>query len=182
MEKRFFKTSCALIFIFILLISCKERQRVGINEALYYAENIKPIKDSIIKSKYYNSQLVVCSLKKIKGFNRMTLSYPSTPYLIHNKYYYKSFEGVNVLFINYYDTVIDFHSKEEIQDLIDNNIVTFEGPLQNLDPPFLRFVFCQNNYNNITCFDNIMQDSLDQKCLEEDRTYNEMMFYPTCEH
>ena len=158
----------------------KKEEPRNISEALYFAENIKPIKDSIVKSKFYNTQLIVCSLKKLCGFNMVTLAYPSIPYLINSSYDYRSIEGVNVLFIDYNDTVIDRRKKEEIQHLINSNVVTLEGRVQNLDPPFLRFIFCQDNYNNITCYDNIMQDSLDRKCLEEGKTYNEMMFYPKC--
>jgi len=167
-----------LIFtISIFLTSCKKEVKNNLTETIYFIENIESIKDSIIKLKTYHVKLAICSLKKINGFNEVTITTPNIPYFIENKFAYKNINGTNVLFIDYNEKV---SNKKILKNILSNNIVTFEGNSKYIDPPFLKFVFCENDYKRIKCFDNIMQNNIQRECLQKRIIYNDSLFYPKC--
>ncbi|MNK21286.1 hypothetical protein D3C87_395400 [compost metagenome] len=175
MEKKLFYTAYALI-VFMVLASCENKS--NISQAIYFVENIQPIKDSVSKSGTYDIKLIVCSLKKADQHNLVILSIPDTPYLVKNKCQYKKIDGTDILFIDYDEEIVP---ADIPKDLLEKNLIRLDGKSKNTDPPFLKFVFCKNDFSSVRCFDNMMQDSLSYKLMKEKKTYSDKLFFPKCQ-
>ena len=173
--KKLFYTGCTLI-VFMVLAGCENKS--NLSQAIYFVENIQPIKDSISKSKTYDIKLIVCSLKKIDQHNMVTLSIPDTPYLVNNKCQYKNIDGTDILFIDYNEEIVP---TDVPKNLLAKNLIRLHGKSKNTDAPFLKFVFCKNDFSSVRCFDNMMQDSLSYKLMKEKKTYSDKLFFPKCQ-
>ncbi|WP_291142265.1 hypothetical protein [Flavobacterium sp. UBA7680] len=172
------KIICVLFtfLISIVFISC-ETKKSNLEESVYYVENIKPIQDSIFKLKTYGAKLAVCSLKKTSSHTIINLSVPDTPYKIHTNYKYKKIQGVNILFVNYDEKLIN---QEIPKQLIKDKILAFNGP-ENNEPPYLEFIFCPNDISSIKCFNNIQLDDFDQEFRKNKKIFNEDMLVRKCD-
>ena len=174
MEKKLFYTAWKLIAL-LLLTSCANKS--DLNQSIYFVENIKQIQDSIVKLKSYKAKVIICSLKKTSNHTVLTLSVPEIPYVVKVNYKYKLVKGVPVLFVNYNEK----RTNQEIpKQLIEENILTFDGEYNNTEAPYLEFVFCENDFNKIKCFDHIMLDDLDQEYRKKGKVFNEDMLVEKC--
>ncbi|MFC4476484.1 hypothetical protein [Flavobacterium chungangensis] len=174
MEKKFFNVAISLI-VFLLFTNCEKKS--NLEESVYFVENIKQIEDSIVKLKTYSAELVICSLRKTPHHAIITLAIYDKPYLVETGYKYREIQGVHVLFL---DPNEKLTNREIPKELLKKNIIKFDGQSYNFDPPYYEFIFCENDFSSIKCFDNIMIDDIMQEYRKKRKAFSEDMLGEKC--
>ncbi len=144
----------------------------------YYIQEIEPIKDSINKMQNYNVKFITISLREKKNYNHLTIEVPNIPYFVICNFEYRKINGVDVLLIDYRDTIIRNTNKELVKHLVENNVITFKGKAMLLHPPYLDFVFCKNDISRVKCFP--IEDTTGENNYENEQHYDERDYYPDC--
>ena len=150
--------------------------------------------DSLQKIKIYNVDLLICSYSQDSEYGKLTFENPMNAYSIGTPFYdYKRIYDIDILFIDYSETdkLSEFEQEDffknssksenyqKIKHLVENGIITFGQQFTNY--PFYTFVFCNRNNNQIKCFDNIMESKAFYEAYQNNKKYNESIFYPNCD-
>ena len=187
------KASQFLISAFLLIsIACSksEKKQIQKNSDVENLANFvvdsKIIRDSIKKLKENNWELIICSQKKTKNNTVIELTPPCDTFYIQHEYYYKSIDGLNIIFYNYSKPLININAQNGMESLIRKKAVKFEksNTLCCLMPLYY-FAFCNEKSEKIICFDYTM---INEKELEiitgnaKGLTLRnlESSFYPEC--
>jgi hypothetical protein len=121
-----------------------------------FVTNSKLMCDSIKKMKSYKISLLICTQTKTEKSTVITLTESCIPLHIGHQYYYKSIDGVPIVFYDYTKPLIEKEVQSNMQDLINKKIVKIE-PNNNWTcciPWFCKFAFCNDNPKEIKSFKN----------------------------
>ena len=129
------------------------------------------------KYKSYNGKLVLCSLRKTPHHAIITLCILKTPYQVETGYKYTKIQGVHVLFLDPHEKLTN---PEVPKEFLKENIIIFDGTSYNFHPPYYEFIFCENDFSSIKCFNNIMIDDIRQEYLKNKKTFNEDVLGEKC--
>lgn len=142
----------------------------------------KVISDSI--GKFNNWKLLICTKQEIGKNSVLSIEATCTPFYVSNDfdYYYKSINGVNVIFCDFSKPLTDKSNQKEFNQLVRNEIVKIGHSNRTCcNMPTYYFAFCSENPEEIACYDN--------KMLNEKREENyklkihkapEFDFFPKC--
>ncbi|MEG0916074.1 MAG: hypothetical protein RSF68_03580 [Myroides sp.] len=181
------------VIVLLFFLSCN-LEKSNFEKAMQYSETMKVITDSLLKIKTYNVDLLICSYSNDSEYSKLMFENPGSTYSISMPFYdYKRISGIDILFVDYYETEkskvfekVTFSNEEikgrnyhKIQHLVKNGKITFGKKFTNY--PFYKFVFCNKNKDQIKCFDNLMESNAYNKSYKEGKVYKENIFYPVCE-
>jgi hypothetical protein len=178
-----------LINIFFFFSCDKEKPRSVFENAIELTKSNEVIKDSLRSFKTRGINFVVCFIETkdkndILSFN--LVHEPKKKFYTLNvdrNFEIETIEDVDVLYLNFGDTLI--HSTKKIdkktKELLDKNIITFNGVNRFIDCDFVEFVFCKKDRNNFTYFNNRMESEEQIKRQKNNKPYFRESFYPECE-
>jgi hypothetical protein len=144
----------------------------------------KIIRDSIKKLKSDNWEFIICTQRKIKNNTIIKLTPPCDTFYIQHEYYYKSIDGLNIIFYDYSKPLTNKNVQKGLENLIRKKVVKIEkSDMACCQMPFFYFAFCNENPEIISCFDyKMMRVREAQYLIEHNKSIRnlESSFYPKC--
>ena len=133
----------------------KQIQKISEIENLSnFVRHSKTIRDSIKKLKDSNWELIICTQEKTKNNTIIKLTPPCDTFYIQHEYYYKSIDGLNIIFYDYSKPLINKTAQNGLENLIRKKVVKIEkSDMQCCLMPFYYFAVCNENPEIMSCFD-----------------------------
>lgn len=195
MEKRLFKTRKIILVLFLfsgVLFSCKKQvAKNNLDTAIELTESNPAIIDSIANLEKRGVKFLVCFFEEKPKHTLLSFNIVQPPgqqihpYKIAANFKIRTIKGVDILFRDFTHSAISEQMKKDkkVRELITKRFISLEKPTGYNDCDYVKFVFCNKDFDNFKSFNSQMLTREELLFLDSKKpgAFNRELFYPKCD-